>query len=205
VLHELGEAGVNELFRALSKEKLVTDKRQVTKALERLIDLGLVDVEQRGQKKVSRLTAAGEAKVILKHVVEELEALKTLISMDSARGLEMLVELLSTYAGIGLSPSEKIVLAKKIEEARKRIDCKMLAEATLLSLGLMAYVCSKLSKTVEQAGISGMGEECLRSIRTSVELAEKLGCGQRLDDMIRAKVRTLEKELVQALAKALGR
>lgn len=183
-----GSKGVNELFKILREQGLVSDKRQVTRSVSRLEELGLVERrgKGKGQKIEIRLTPIGELAVTLKETTKTLRGLRRKLKIYENIDAETLSEMLS-FLEIELDRERLEWLAEQVKKSiRQGVKCESIVDVYLTGLAmagfLYGYLRNKGSPLAEWVG-EQMAEivavveafDCLETVRKRLdELSESL-------------------------------
>ena len=188
--------GVNELFRILREQGLVSDKRQVSRSVARLEELGLVERrgEGKGQKVEIRLTPIGELAVTLKEVTEALRDLSRKLKVYENIDADTLEEMLSLL-NIKLDRKRLELLAEQVRKSiRQGVRCENVVDIYLTGFAMAGFLYGYLrNKGIPLA--EWVGEQ----IAEIAAVVEVFGCVEA----VRRKLENLSESLSDAFKKAI--
>ncbi len=192
-----GPKGVNELFRILKKEGLASDKRQVTKSISKLEELGLVERrgEGKGQRVEVRLTQAGELAAELEEAKHSMEALRRRVYVLGEIDAETLGGILKATMGIELKKEELERLAAAIRNSvKKGLHCEGVADAFLAGLAISGFLYGYL----ERQG-SPLAEWVADHMKEIVAVIEDSGCMEHVQKRINELVAQFKESMIKTI------
>lgn len=197
VLHLLADRprGVNELFRILHEEGLASDKRQVSRSLEKLEGLGLVERRKVGQRVEAHLTTAGQALITMEEVREFMARLRGLVKASEVPA-DLLALIIREVLGIEIDPESLSRLLEQLKSA-KRIECRNLVDMYIVGLAYASFTLGLLR--LRQGPLRVLEESIVDSIEEIVKTMDEYGCVEAVEE----RLEDLKEAMVNAAAEVL--